>query len=305
MSNVLGVLKLSFCPSSFAKLIHEPCIRWVWGQAILLGGLVSQSSSWPVLCGQDEHLQQGTNCADGEAVQLPISIFSHPFRPAGKVNICSKAAAVAGGHADGLRQFAGSYSTTFLRSGVQAPVKGPELIIRVSCDLLCDPLRCACHLLHSMGCIVGLRWDFGCFLSKRFADLGFPRSRSRVGASPPQAASPPPLGQGPPARGRKGPPNPQRPTCRLTLRPAPQSAPTACWSAWTNTSSPSGALTPTMCWRGTGTPRPAASGPPAGQGGCSSSKCQIQVSWAGRRAKWLCSKGMHLPMGMPPRLAAI
>ena len=43
---------------------------------------------------------------------------------------------MAGGRADGLRQFAGSYSTTFLRSGVQAPVKGPELIIRVSCALL-------------------------------------------------------------------------------------------------------------------------------------------------------------------------
>eukprot|EP00891_Asterochloris_glomerata_P007330 jgi/Astpho2/7330/Aster-01632 len=55
-----------------------------------------------------------------------------PVIVSGKVNICSKAAAVAGGHADGLRQFAGSYSTTFLRSGVQAPVKGPELIIRES-----------------------------------------------------------------------------------------------------------------------------------------------------------------------------
>ena len=62
--------------------------------------------------------------------------FHLDISSAGKVNICSKAAAVAGGRADGLRQFAGSYSTTFLRSGVQAPVKGPELIIRVSCALL-------------------------------------------------------------------------------------------------------------------------------------------------------------------------
>ena len=96
-------------------------------------------------------LQRNCRYTEGTTKLVGCLGFQSCLCPAGKVNICSKAAAVAGGRADGLRQFAGSYSTTFLRSGVQAPVKGPELIIRVSHAPLRIAVQGACQLLHSVG----------------------------------------------------------------------------------------------------------------------------------------------------------